>query len=85
MPATAAQRTTATKTDKWTSRAVRRLVEPGSWVTCVLCSETIKFAARVRHEQAICNIYEGGQWQRVEHYHAECYDEMGAPYGPAAD
>jgi hypothetical protein len=25
-----------------------------------------------------------GRWNRVEHYHAECYEAAGAPYGAAA-
>jgi hypothetical protein len=29
----------------------------------------------------IANVYENGVWARVEHYHADCYAEAGAPYG----
>jgi len=82
MAATLASKTASTTpASTWESRAVKRLVEVGSWISCVHCGESIKFAARVRHEQAICNIYENNAWQRVEHYHAECYVEAGAPYG----
>ena len=31
--------------------------------------------------QMICNVYESGVWQRVEHFHAECYEEADRPYG----
>jgi hypothetical protein len=27
----------------------------------------------------------GGRWNRVEHFHAECYEAAGAPHGPAQD
>ena len=26
-------------------------------------------------------LYENGRWNRVEHYHFECYDDAGQPYG----
>ena len=29
----------------------------------------------------ICNVYTDGQWDRVEHYHRECYEQAGSPYG----
>jgi hypothetical protein len=29
-------------------------------------------------------VYENGVWKRVEHYHAECYEAAGEPYGAAA-
>jgi hypothetical protein len=29
----------------------------------------------------IANVYDNGTWIRVEHYHADCYDEAGQPYG----
>lgn len=68
----------------WTSRAVLRLVEAGSWVRCIQCDEPITFRARERREKVICNVYDGGQWQRVEHYHAECYGDAGTPHGAAS-
>ena len=64
-----------------TSRAVRRIIEPGSSTECVTCGERIKFQAKVRAEQVICNVYVNGAWDRVEHYHLECYDNAGQPYG----
>ena len=73
------------KRGSWKSRAVLRTVEAGSAVECVHCEEPIKFRAKIRQHQAICNIYEKGVWKRVEHYHKDCYDDLGAPYGePAA-
>ena len=64
------------------SRAVLRDVEPGSTVECVLCGERIKFQAKVRHKQVICNVYVGQTWDRVEHFHAPCYEEANEPHGP---
>ena len=64
------------------SRAVLRDVEPGSTVECVLCGERVKFQAKVRHKQIICNVYEGDRWDRVEHFHAPCYEEANEPHGP---
>ena len=75
----------APKTPKFKSRAVIRIVEPGSQVDCEHCGERVKFQARMRHQQAICNIYTKNVWQRVEHFHAECYDKAGKPYGDPVD
>ncbi len=69
------------KTTNWKSRAAIRLVEPGSSVDCELCGERVKFQARMRHQQVICNIYTKGVWERVDHYHAPCYDEARKPFG----
>jgi hypothetical protein len=65
-----------------TSRAVLRDVEPGSTVECVKCGERVKFQAKIRHKQVICNVYVDGQWNRVEHFHADCYGPAGEPHGP---
>ncbi len=73
----------ATK-EKRESRAVARLIEAGSQVECVTCEVLLKFRARQRDEQVICNVYENGVWQRVEHYHPDCYAEAGQPYGEAS-
>lgn len=64
-----------------TSRAVLRDVEAGSTVDCALCGERVKFQAKVRHQQVICNVYENGTWRRVEHFHAECYADAADPHG----
>jgi hypothetical protein len=63
------------------SRGVLREVEPGSTVECVHCGERVKFQAKMRHKQVICNVYVAKRWDRVEHFHAPCYDEAGEPYG----
>lgn len=65
------------------SRAVLRDVEPGSTVDCSHCGERVKFQAKVRNKQVICNIYRGRKWKRVEHFHYDCYEEAGSPYGVA--
>lgn len=68
-----------------TSRAVIRYIEAGSSVSCAHCRGGVLFRARVRAQQVICNVYDEGRWLRVEHYHRDCYDEAGAPYGTADD
>lgn len=79
----AAKKAPAKKKTSWKSRAVLRMVEPGSQVECILCGERVKFQAKMRHQQAICNIYEKNAWVRVDHYHYPCYKEAKEPYGPA--
>lgn len=71
----------STRAPKWTSRAVIRDVEAGSSVDCAFCGERVKFQAKVRNRQVICNVYNNGQWDRVEHFHAECYEKAGNPHG----
>jgi len=67
------------------SRAVTREVEAGSTVDCNYCGERVKFQAKMRNRQVICNVYIKGVWSRVEHFHAECYATAGSPHGePAA-
>ena len=61
-----------------------RLIEPGSQVDCARCGQRVKFQARLRLQQVICNVYLKNAWDRVEHFHAECYDEAGSPYGEPA-
>lgn len=68
-------------TPAWTSRAVLRDVEAGSSVDCAHCGERVKFQAKVRNRQVICNVYVDGRWDRVDHFHAECYDLAGTPHG----
>ncbi|HLU42556.1 MAG TPA: hypothetical protein VKZ55_09175 [Microthrixaceae bacterium] len=58
-----------------------RDVEPGSTVDCTFCGERLKFRAKVRLKQVICNVYEGDRWDRVEHYHTECYERADEPHG----
>ena len=74
------------KTPTFRSRAVLRTIEAGSSAMCVTCDQQVKFKAKTKAQQVICNVYEKGVWNRVEHYHLECYETASAPYGePAAD
>jgi len=76
----------ATKTKKkWHSRAVTRTVDAGNSAYCAVCDELIKFRARIRADQIICNVYVANKWDRVEHFHPECYKKAKAPYGKPAD
>ena len=75
---------TATKT-AWKSRAATRLIEAGSMTDCSHCEERVKFQARERHMQVICNVYVDGRWDRVEHFHAPCYEAAGQPFGEPQD
>ena len=61
----------SSKSTKLSSRAVLREVEPGSTVECTHCGERVKFQAKMRHKQVICNVYVGRRWDRVEHFHAD--------------
>ncbi len=67
------------------SRAVTRLIEAGSMAECSVCEKVLKFRARQRDFQVICNVYEDGNWVRVEHFHDECYVEADEPFGPPAE
>ncbi|MGH9189783.1 MAG: hypothetical protein ACRD0Q_07095 [Acidimicrobiales bacterium] len=66
----------------FSSRAVTRLVEAGNSAMCAECGLPVKFRARARLTQVIANVYVGGVWDRVEHYHSPCYETAGEPYGP---
>ncbi len=66
------------------SRAVLRPIEAGSYVDCVACGERVKFQAKIRLLQVICNVYQDGRWLRVEHYHEACYLEVELPHGQPA-
>jgi hypothetical protein len=67
----------------WISRAVVRFIEPGNAASCAHCDVEVKFQARVRAKQVICNVYEDQRWIRVEHFHEQCYKKAGAPHGKA--
>lgn len=51
---------------------------------CASCGQQVKFSAKVKRQQVICNVYLKGKWDRVEHYHLECYLEVGSPHGEPA-
>ena len=67
----------------WESRAVIKLIEAGSAAECPHCLDRVKFRARHRDQQVICNVYEDGVWKRVEQYHLECYGDADSPHGEA--
>ena len=67
-----------------TSRPVTGPVEVRSALPCAACGPPVKFTAKTRLWQVIVNVYVDGVWDRVEHYHADCYNEVGQPYGSAA-
>lgn len=73
----------ATKT-KLGTRAVLRSIDAGCAATCAACLQHIKFSAKVKRQQVICNVYEKGKWARIEHFHQECYVEAGNPHGEAS-
>ncbi len=77
--------TTIVSSSELTSRAVQRRVEAGSSVICTACDQQVKFAAKQNRQQVIANVYLAGRWDRVEHYHAECYEEAGAPHGTPSE
>jgi hypothetical protein len=73
------------KSSVMNSRAVVRPIEPGNSAICVHCGAPVKFVARAQLRQVIANVYVDGTWNRVEHFHADCYTEAGEPYGSPAD
>lgn len=83
-PATTSAKPPAKKAskDKWQSRAVVRLIEAGCVAECPVCAERVKYRARHRDQQVICNVYDKGRWQRVEQYHLDCYIAADSPHGP---
>ena len=58
-----------------------RPVDAGNSAYCAHCGELIKFRAKIKARQVICNVYVKGVWDRVEHFHEECYTKAKAPYG----
>ena len=64
-----------------TSRAIVRFIEAGNSAVCASCDTAVQFKARVKMQQVICNVYVDGRWDRVEHFHRECYDTAKQPYG----
>lgn len=68
----------------FTSRAVARYIEAGNTATCAGCKLPVKFRAKAKLQQVIANVYTEGVWERVEHYHVDCYENAGRPYGPAS-
>jgi hypothetical protein len=65
------------------SRAVVRRIEPGNLAVCAHCAQPVKFAAKLHKMQVIANVYVDGRWNRVEHFHDECYLEADSPFGDA--
>jgi hypothetical protein len=65
------------------SRAVVRRIEPGNLAVCAHCAQPVKFAAKLHKMQVIANVYVDGRWNRVEHFHDDCYVEAGSPFGDA--
>jgi RNA polymerase-binding transcription factor DksA len=66
------------------SRAALRRVEAGNLAICAQCGQQVKFAAKQNRQQVIANVYVKGKWDRVEHFHDECYDLAGTPFGPVS-
>lgn len=67
------------------SRAVLRVIEPGTREKCPHCREPVMFQVWKgrRLQKVVANVYVGDRWDRVEHWHPPCYEAMGEPYGPA--
>jgi hypothetical protein len=72
-------------TQRWTSRAIVRYIEAGNSAVCEECGAPVQFRARLKVQQVICNVYERGRWDRVEHFHRDCYDTAGQPFGTPDD
>lgn len=72
-----------TAATKLGTRAVLRQIAPGVSEPCTHCGERISFRARERRNQVIANVYKRKRWDRVEHFHADCYTAAGSPHGAA--
>ncbi len=65
------------------TRAVETQIEAGNYARCVHCKEPVKFNARHKiRRQVIANVYVRNRWNRVEHFHLDCYTAAGEPHGP---
>lgn len=67
------------------TRAVERRILERNEVRCAHCDQWVKFAARQNLSQVVANVYKKKKWDRVEHFHRDCYDEAGLPYGEIVD
>ena len=63
------------------SRAVLRDIPAGQTIDCPHCGDRVKFQARSKARQVICNVYVKGKWNRVDHFHEACYVAAGQPHG----
>ena len=63
------------------TRAIIRLTPPGTDAECPACGEPVKFVAKKKRHEVIANVYVDGRWDRVEHWHDDCYHEAGQPHG----
>ncbi len=64
------------------TRAVLRIIEPGTGGACAYCGEPLKFRARLKLRQVLANVYVDGAWDRLEQFHwPACYKAAGEPYG----
>jgi hypothetical protein len=63
------------------TRATTRWIDPGSFLVCSHCRQIVRFRPRQTCLQVIVNVYVDDRWARVEHFHAECYDAAGMPFG----
>lgn len=71
-------------TSIFTSRAVTRIIQQGNTGTCPICTQLVQFRAKAKLMQVIANVYNNGVWQCTLHYHVDCYENAGRPYGPAS-
>ena len=58
-----------------------RTIDAGSSTICVHCEQQVKFSAKIKRHQVIANVYVKDDWNRVEHFHLECYLEAASPFG----
>lgn len=67
------------------TRAIVRLTPPGTDAECPACEQPVKFMAKHKKSEVIANVYgragDPDVWDRVEHWHAECYFAAGQPHG----
>ncbi len=64
------------------TRAVSSRIEPYNNIRCHACDGLLTFRARHKHHQIIANVYQDDKWDRVEHWHPDCYQTADQPHGP---
>lgn len=67
------------------TRVVSKPCTAGDFIVCRRCGAEIKYRARTKDREVLCNVYENGAWDRLERFHPACYVGAGEPYGPVVE
>ncbi len=69
------------------TRAVEKPLTAGKeeycgYLACEYAKRKIASSSRAPIKEVIANVYENGKWSFVVHFHVDCYNKLGQPYGP---